>query len=106
MKVVDMFAAQLPCLAIGGYPSIPELVVDDGTRDKFEGNQKINGMIFNSAEQLASQIKLVLTGFDPVTLSQPLRTMRQNLAEFTDKRNSWEQQWTNVMSGKVFELPV
>lgn len=50
MKVVDMFAAQLPCLAIGGYASIPELVVDDGTRSAFEGNQAINGMIFNTAE--------------------------------------------------------
>lgn len=26
MKVVDMFAAAVPCLAIGGYDSLPELV--------------------------------------------------------------------------------
>jgi hypothetical protein len=84
MKVVDMFAAQLPCLAIGGYASIPELVVDDGTRSAFEGNQAINGMIFNTAEQLAAQIKLVLTNFDPVTGSVSLATMRKNLRKFTD----------------------
>ena len=35
MKVVDMFSAQLPCLAIGGYPSLCELVKDDENGKSF-----------------------------------------------------------------------
>jgi beta-1,4-mannosyltransferase len=54
MKVVDMFSAQLPCLAIGGYPSIKELVKDDGTRVNFDRNYSINGMIFKDAQELSS----------------------------------------------------
>jgi beta-1,4-mannosyltransferase len=42
MKVVDMFSAGVPCLAIGGYPSLPELVKDG-----------VNGLVFESSEQLA-----------------------------------------------------
>jgi len=42
MKVVDMFSAGLPCLAIGNYASLTELVKD-----------KENGRIFLSSEQLA-----------------------------------------------------
>ena len=42
MKVVDMFSAGLPCLAIGDYASLPELVKDQH-----------NGQIFLSSEQLA-----------------------------------------------------
>jgi beta-1,4-mannosyltransferase len=49
MKVVDMFSAQLPCLAIGGYASLPELVIDGH-----------NGRVFNTSEQLANQINEVL----------------------------------------------
>ena len=45
MKVVDMFSAGLPCLAIGDYPSLPELVKD-----------KENGRIFHNYEELAVQI--------------------------------------------------
>ena len=42
MKVVDMFSACLPCLAIGGYPSLPELV-----------KHELNGMVFSNQNQLA-----------------------------------------------------
>ena len=56
MKVVDMFSAQLPCLAIGGYESVRELVKDEGA-GKY-------GMIFNSEEELADQICKVLKDFD------------------------------------------
>ena len=49
MKVVDMFAANLPCLAIGGYPSVSELVKDGGqSDDSFK-----YGMLFKSSEELA-----------------------------------------------------
>lgn len=59
MKVVDMFAAGLPCLAIGGYPSVQELV-KDGTQE----DGKRFGMLFLSSEELAEQIQLSLDGFD------------------------------------------
>ena len=59
MKVVDMFAARLPCLAIGGYPSVTELV-----RDGSQEDGKKFGMIFLSSEELAAQLKKVLAGFD------------------------------------------
>jgi len=39
MKVVDMFSAGVPCLAVGGYPSLPELVQDGK-----------NGLVFESSE--------------------------------------------------------
>ena len=56
MKVVDMFSAQLPCIAIGGYESVTELV-------KTEGPGKY-GMIFTDETQLAAQIVQVLRDFD------------------------------------------
>ena len=49
MKVVDMFAARLPCLAIGGYPSVQELVRDGSQAD----GQKF-GKIFLTSEELAA----------------------------------------------------
>jgi len=49
MKVVDMFAAGLPCLAIGGYASVSELV-KDGSQDD---GQKF-GMIFLTHYELAT----------------------------------------------------
>ena len=52
MKVVDMFSAELPCLAIGGYPSLCELVQDN-----------VNGKSFWTSEQLAEQIIEVLSGY-------------------------------------------
>lgn len=42
MKVVDMFAAGVPCLAIGWYPSLEELVKDGE-----------NGRIFENESDLA-----------------------------------------------------
>lgn len=61
-------------------------------------------MIFRTSEELASQIKLVISNFDPVSGSLALRTMRRNLSRFTAKENSWEEQWRRVMSVKVFGL--
>lgn len=52
MKVVDMFSAGLPCLAIGGYPSLCELVVNEQ-----------NGRVFLTSDQLANQISSVLKGY-------------------------------------------
>jgi len=55
MKVVDMYAARLPCLAIGGYPSVTELVKESGDKSKPSANGA-NGMLFKDSEELASEI--------------------------------------------------
>ena len=51
MKVVDMFSAQLPCLAYN-YLCIEELV-EDGK----------NGRLFDNSEQLSDQLFDTLKGF-------------------------------------------
>ena len=61
MKVVDMFSASLPCLAVGGYPSLPELVKDN-----------VNGRIFHTKDELAEQLLEVLAGFNSDTLTPSL----------------------------------
>jgi len=32
--------------------------------------------------------------------------MRRNLAKFTEKENSWEEQWQRVMVEKVFGMKI
>ena len=90
MKVVDMFAAGLPCLAIGGYPSVGELVTEQF------------GMLFDSSEELAQQIKTVLDGFDATDEAggtQILRQMRKEImSEFRKPENSWEAQWQSSLN--------
>ena len=54
MKVVDMFSAGLPCLAISGYASLPELV-----------QHNVNGKHFSDSTELAAQIEELLN--DKVT---------------------------------------
>lgn len=49
MKVVDMFSAGLPCLAISGYPSLPELI-----------QHGVNGRHFKDSAELAAQIEELL----------------------------------------------
>ena len=55
MKVVDMFAARLPCLAIGGYPSVTELIKESGD-SKNPSADGANGMLFKDSDELAKQI--------------------------------------------------
>ena len=52
MKVVDMFSARLPCLALGGFASIPELVKPE------------YGHIFLNKQELYEEIRSVLKDFD------------------------------------------
>ena len=79
MKVVDMFSAGLPCLAIGGYASLNELVVDG-----------VNGKVFYTSKQLAEQI---------LTEEAEIIQFRENLKVF--KQRTWSKQWTDVMLGAV-----
>lgn len=76
MKVVDMFSAGLPCLAIGGYPSLPELVKDNE-----------NGRVFYNSEELAEQITKVLDGYLTLGPKDDLAKYRKNLTSFKD--NTW-----------------
>lgn len=71
MKVVDMFSAQLPCLAIGSYPSLPELVIDNE-----------NGRIFMNKEELAEQLMTTIQNFNGKTTTSELRRMKENLKKF------------------------
>ena len=47
-------------------------------------------MVFLTAEELASQIKLVLKEFNSEKGSEALRVMRENLKQFASKENSWD----------------
>ena len=61
-------------------------------------------MVFSTAEELASQIKLVLKDFDFENGSEALRAMRKNLKQFASIENSWDYQWKSVMLNKVFKV--
>ena len=89
MKVVDMFSAQLPCLAFG-YLCIEELVRDGK-----------NGRLFNSAEELSNQLFDTLKGFDPVTKTETLQRYKRALADFG--KDGWDDQWRAVMLGNVIK---
>ena len=101
MKVVDMFAARLPCLAIAGYPSVGELV-KDGTQEE-EGKTSVGkelppryGMLFTTCDELAHQIKECLQDFDGTDErggTRILREMREDLRDFVKEENSWQAQW-------------
>ena len=71
-----MFSAGLPCLAIGGYPSLCELVRDGE-----------NGRSFATSEELASQITEVLTGYQDG--GKFLSLYRKNLEKFKEK--TWQK---------------
>ena len=98
MKVVDMFAAGLPCLAIGGYPSVGELVKDGVSH----GDDKSQfGMLFDTSEELAEQIWATLIGFegsDEEGGTQGLQKMRKDLAWFVKPEQSWDAQWSRILA--------
>ncbi len=86
MKVVDMFSAQLPCLAYD-YLAIGELVVDG-----------MNGKVFENSEKLSDWLQMALKGFDG-TSTDAIRKWKQHLKEFA--REDWDAQWERVMINNV-----
>mmetsp|Transcript_30262 Transcript_30262/g.59097 ORF Transcript_30262/g.59097 Transcript_30262/m.59097 type:complete len:510 (+) Transcript_30262:53-1582(+) len=78
MKVVDMFGCELPVCAVR-YDCIEELV-----------RHGENGMLFDDAAELSSQLHELLQGF-PADQSG-LDGMRKHIAAFRERK--WEQEWT------------
>jgi len=79
MKVVDMFGCGLPVCALY-FKCIGELVEHDK-----------NGLLFSSAEELASQIYDLLIEF-PFT--KKLDQMRDYIKHY--QQNRWEDNWIDV----------
>jgi len=83
MKVLDMFGCQLPVCAMN-YETIGELVRDGD-----------NGLLFSSPQQLAQQLRQLLTGF-PAAPSPELKHMQRVHAR--SKGLQWDAAWTrNVL---------
>ncbi|XP_067947725.1 chitobiosyldiphosphodolichol beta-mannosyltransferase-like [Watersipora subatra] len=81
MKVVDMFGSGLPVCAVG-FKCLSELV-----------KHEENGLIFNSPQELASQMMELLEGFP--SKQEQLSKYRSNLKSFQDL--TWDQHWDEVV---------
>jgi len=86
MKVVDMFGAALPVLALG-YPTLRELV-----------QPGVSGELFSDAGGLAAQLRRLLAGFDGAAAeggmadgTAALATLRRGAAAWGAQR--WEGAW-------------
>lgn len=84
MKVVDMYGAGLPVLALD-FAALPELV-----------RHNHNGLVFRDAQQLAGQLESLFTGFPDNALATALR---RGVAETAGLR--WAENW-NVQAAPLF----
>lgn len=84
MKVVDMFGCGLPVCALN-FPCLDELVRDG-----------VNGLTFQTAEQLAEQFEVLLTSF-PRTAR--LNELRESLAGM--QWGTWSDNWDRVVLSLV-----
>lgn len=87
MKVVDMFAARLPVMAIE-YPTIKELVKDN-----------INGFLFKDESHLSSLLFDQIMKFNENGYSNDIDPMRENLIEFS--KMNWIRQWKEIALPEV-----
>lgn len=78
MKVLDMFGSGLPALALD-FPALQELVVHD-----------VNGMVFNSAEELFSHLQFSL--FSEVGKIR-VANWKQHLQHF----DRWDTNWNRIL---------
>ncbi|KAJ5067814.1 chitobiosyldiphosphodolichol beta-mannosyltransferase [Anaeramoeba ignava] len=85
IKVVDMFGCNLPVCAVD-FNCLNELVQND-----------VTGLIFNSADQLADSLFLLLKDFPNNT--QKLDSIRQNIRN--KEKIKWSDSW-NSIARKVF----
>ena len=89
MKVVDMFGCGLPVCALG-FAALPELVQD-----------RKNGFIFGSAEELAGQIEGIARTFpDKTSVLDGMARMAAGI-----QRSRWEDNWKSVV-GPLLEFQV
>ncbi|XP_038064537.1 chitobiosyldiphosphodolichol beta-mannosyltransferase-like [Patiria miniata] len=86
MKVVDMFGSGLPVCAVN-FQCIGELV-----------KHKENGLVFDSAGQLATQLQELLGGFPQD--QQCLQNFRKNLQQFQSER--WEENWDKTVRPTLY----
>ena len=82
MKVVDMFAARLPVMAIE-YPTIRELVEDQH-----------NGFLFKDESHLSNLMFEQIKNFNEKGFSEKIDLMRKNLADFS--KMNWIRQWREI----------
>mmetsp|Transcript_34567 Transcript_34567/g.86841 ORF Transcript_34567/g.86841 Transcript_34567/m.86841 type:complete len:518 (-) Transcript_34567:116-1669(-) len=75
MKVVDMFGCRLPVCAVD-FPCLPELV-----------RHQVNGLVFRTADELASQLQSLFTDF-------PLNTTQLDKLRDGIEARSWDAEWT------------
>jgi beta-1,4-mannosyltransferase len=87
MKVVDMFAAQLP-VASFYYDTIIELV-----------HERENGFFFKKKEELSEIFISIIKEYSQEGNSKEIDSLRENLKEFG--RDDWVSQW-----GKIAMLPI
>lgn len=81
MKVVDMFGCRLPVCAVN-FSCLHELV-----------EHGVNGLTFQSSNELADQLVELLHGFPDHT--EKLQHFRNNLITFQNVR--WHENWKNVV---------
>ncbi|KAI0549148.1 glycosyltransferase family 33 protein [Xylaria curta] len=88
MKVVDMFGSGLPVAAYAGYASFGELV-----------KEGVNGVGFETADQLAGLLARLLGGGDSSKGEEELARLRKGAKEESGLR--WDEEWDRVL-GRVF----
>ena len=77
MKVLDMFGAGIPVCALDYGPCLEELVTKD-----------VNGLLFQTSEELEAQLRVLFEGGAP---SPHLETLRAGA--LAAGRSSWEEAW-------------
>jgi beta-1,4-mannosyltransferase len=81
MKIVDLFAAGVPVVALDYGPTLAELVRPDE-----------NGLLFRTADELAGALARLLAGFPhEATLLERLGEGARN-----ERRRAWAETWTAV----------
>ncbi|CAD5111123.1 DgyrCDS463 [Dimorphilus gyrociliatus] len=84
MKVLDMFGCEVPVLAVK-YDCIGELV-----------HENTNGLLFDTDQELAKQIKMILEGFP--SKCNKLNKFRENLKNYPKWQSNWNSNALPIFS--------